>query len=222
MTYAGIEIQCSDDLDRAADRMADLEPDTVECPECRGAGEVWDYSPTVGELKPECPCCLGDGCLLNVDDEGWDPDPPTPAAPALVPCRDGGGDGTRRMQTGDRLGDWVEIACRGCEGTGTVAPTAPACPACDGVGVCPRNPDMRCWYCDGSGVDEPPAAPPAARRFDRAAHCQAIASGGGARTVALYGVQHMRTIGKAGARATIKAHGVGYWRGLGKAKGSAS
>ncbi len=78
--------------------------------------------------------------------------------------------------------------------------------------------------------DEPepptPAAPnvipfPGRRPFDRAAHCQAIAAGGGARTVALYGVAHMRTIGKAGARATIRAHGVGYWQGILKKKGCA-
>ena len=76
------------------------------------------------------------------------------------------------------------------------------------------------------GADDPEPDPPAnvvpfrsRRPFDRAAHCQAIAAGGGARTVALYGAQHMRTIGKAGARATIQAHGVGYWRGIVEAKG---
>ena len=57
------------------------------------------------------------------------------------------------------------------------------------------------------------------RTFDRAAHCQAIAAGGGQRTVALYGTQHMRTIGKAGVRATIARHGVGHWRGIVAAKG---
>src|SRR3712207_9567818 len=70
----------------------------------------------------------------------------------------------------------------------------------------------------------PPAAPnvipfPVRAPFDRAAHCQAIAAGGGARTVALYGAQHMRALGKAGARATITAHGVGYWRGVRPKKG---
>ena len=75
--------------------------------------------------------------------------------------------------------------------------------------------------------DDPEPPPPAApnvipfprRPFDRAAHCQAIAAGGGARTVALYGTQHMRTIGKAGARATIERHGFGTFAGIVKAKG---
>src|SRR5262245_32276069 len=51
---------------------------------------------------------------------------------------------------------------------------------------------------DDAPVPPTPAAPANVvpfrpRRFDRAAHCQAIAAGGGARTVALYGAQHMRT-----------------------------
>ena len=75
--------------------------------------------------------------------------------------------------------------------------------------------------------DEPEAPTPAApnvvpfrpRPFDRAAHCQAIAAGGGARTVALYGTQHMRAIGRAGARATIERHGLATFRGIVAAKG---
>src|SRR5262245_30568913 len=99
MTYAGIEILTSDDLDIAADRMVDLGPATVECPECRGRGDIWHVSGSAGLINMECPGCLGDGCILDLDpdDEGWEPEPPTPAAPALVPCRDCGGDGTRRM-----------------------------------------------------------------------------------------------------------------------------
>ena len=57
------------------------------------------------------------------------------------------------------------------------------------------------------------------RPFDRAAHCQAIAAGGGARTVARYGAQHMRAIGKAGARATIAKHGLATFKGIVAAKG---
>ncbi len=57
------------------------------------------------------------------------------------------------------------------------------------------------------------------RPFDRAAHCAAIAGGGGARTVALYGVAHMRAIGKAGARATIRRHGLATFKGIVAAKG---
>jgi hypothetical protein len=110
------------------------------------------------------------------------------------------------------------VACRSCLGTGA-EPAAPACPACAGIGVCPRNPDRRCWYCDGSGVDDLAAPPTPPATFDRAAHCQAIAAGGGARTVALYGVAHTRAIGTAVARGPIKAHGVGYRRGLVEANG---
>ena len=72
----------------------------------------------------------------------------------------------------------------------------------------------------------PCAAPPAPtvvpfrrRPFDRAAHRQAIAAGGGQRTVERYGARHMRTIGRAGARATIARHGLGTFRGIVKAKG---
>ena len=69
----------------------------------------------------------------------------------------------------------------------------------------------------------PPAAPNVVpfrpRRFNRAAHCQAIAAGGGQRTVALYGAQHMRAIGNAGARATITRHGLCHWQGIVKQKG---
>ncbi len=69
----------------------------------------------------------------------------------------------------------------------------------------------------------PPVAPNVVpfrpRRFDRAAHCQAIAAGGGPRTVALYGAQHMRESGIAGARATIRAHGLATFKGIVKAKG---
>ena len=57
------------------------------------------------------------------------------------------------------------------------------------------------------------------RRFDRAAHCRAIAAGGGQRTVGRYRTQHMRAIGKAGARATIARHGLDTFRGIVAAKG---
>ena len=158
---------------------------------------------------------------IDPDDVDWNPEPPTPAVPAVISCRECHGEGIRRMQTGDRLSDWVAVACRACQGTGAaVASLAPACLACDGSGICPRSPESRCWYCNGSGVDDLAAAPSAApTTFDRAAHCQAIAAGGGARTVAPYGVAHIRAIGKAGARATIRHHGVGFWRGVTTAKG---
>ena len=62
-----------------------------------------------------------------------------------------------------------------------------------------------------------PFRPP--RPFDRAAHCQAIAAGGGARTVALYGAQHMRAIGKAGRAAYVARYGRASWVALMQKKG---
>ena len=132
-------------------------------------------------------------------------------APALVPCDGCGGTGRMWAGTGEEMAQF-RVTCVACDGEGEVEP-----------GEEPADlPD------DVAPFDEPeppiPAAPnviPFRTRqpFDRAAHCHAIAAGGGARTVALYGPQHMRTIGKAGARATMKAHGVGYWQGLLKRKG---
>ncbi len=51
-------------------------------------------------------------------------------------------------------------------------------------------------------------------RFDRVAHCQTIAAGGGLTTFAKYGRAHYSALGKAGRAATVAAHGEGYWRGL--------
>ncbi len=53
---------------------------------------------------------------------GWlpEPSPPTPAAPALIPCRDCRGEGSQRMQTGGGLADWWAVPCRACNSTGTV------------------------------------------------------------------------------------------------------
>ena len=65
----------------------------------------------------------------------------------------------------------------------------------------------------------PTVIPCRPRPFDRAAHCRAIAAGGGQRTVERYGVAHMRTIGKAGARATIARHGLATFRGIVAARG---
>lgn len=42
--------------------------------------------------------------------------------------------------------------------------------------------------------------------FDRAAHCRAIASKGGAAVVAKYGRQHMQEIGRRGFDATTKRY----------------
>jgi len=73
----------------------------------------------------------------------------------------------------------------------------------------------------GHGPEPPtPAAPNVVhfrfrpRRFDRVAHCQTIAAGGGLATFAKYGRAHYSALGKAGRAATVAAHGEGYWRGL--------
>ena len=74
--------------------------------------------------------------------------------------------------------------------------------------------------CDGPTTPVARNVIPFPRRpFDRAAHCRAIAAGGGARTAALYGTPHMRAIGKAGARATIERHGLATFKGIVAAKG---
>ncbi len=47
-----------------------------------------------------------------------EPEPPMPASPALIPCRECGGDGYQRMVTGGRLSDWIAVPCWTCNGTG--------------------------------------------------------------------------------------------------------
>ena len=51
--------------------------------------------------------------LLNLDPE---PEPPTPAAPAAVPCWDC--QGTGRDHITDARGEWRTVACLACEGSG--------------------------------------------------------------------------------------------------------
>src|SRR5215216_3670029 len=97
MTYAGLTITDADGLMAAADLMDDAEE--VTCPECDGARTVADLSPdTGGWVSVTCPCCDGVGTVIAIEPDG-DPEPPTPAAPALavvVPlfrcetCRDTG------------------------------------------------------------------------------------------------------------------------------------
>lgn len=50
-----------------------------------------------------------------------DPEPPTPAAPAVA-CASCDGLGYRRMQSGDRLSDWIALECRTCLNTGRITP----------------------------------------------------------------------------------------------------
>ena len=47
----------------------------ARCPECRGEGEVWDYSPTAGMLSLSCPCCGGDGEVEDADGDALYDDP---------------------------------------------------------------------------------------------------------------------------------------------------
>jgi hypothetical protein len=98
MTYAGIEITDTDSLIAAADILDDVES-WITCPECDGCRSITDYSPSHGYITIECPACGGWGSVLDTDPDDFDPEPPTPAAPALavvVPsfrcdtCRDTG------------------------------------------------------------------------------------------------------------------------------------
>ena len=133
-------------------------------------------------------------------------------APALVPCDGCIGTGWMWAGSGEEMAQF-RVTCAACDGGGEVEPGEEPADLPDG---------------DGAPFDEPEPPPPAAPNlfpfpvrvpFDRAAHCQAIAAGGGARTVARYGAQPMRAIGRAGARATIGRHGLGTFRGVVKAKG---
>ena len=91
----------------------------------------------------------------------------------------------------------------------------------------PTDADLRAAPLVALFGDEPDPTPPAApanvvpfkRRFDRAAHCQAIAAGGGLATVNRHGVAHMRTIGKAGRAAYVAKYGRASWVALVAKKG---
>jgi hypothetical protein len=200
MTYAGIEITDTDSLMAAADLIEDAEA-WITCPECDGAREITDYSPDAGWINIECPCCQRWGAVRDTDPDDFDPEPPAPAAPAVLPCRECAGSGTRRYSVGFGLSDWIEEACSWCAGSGRQPAPAPACPACAGTGT------------DHLAGDASPAP------FDRVARCGGSGQTGGLATVARYGVAHMRAIGTAGARVTIARHGLDYWRGLVSAKG---
>src|SRR4051794_32493384 len=124
MMHAGIEIIDGDGIDAASDRMADAEAAEVTCPECDGRRSITDYSPDRGWINIVCPACAGIGSVV-CDPNGadaWDddPEPPTPASPAIVPakCRPCEGTGTKRYFTGGRITEWIEERCRWCGGTG--------------------------------------------------------------------------------------------------------
>jgi hypothetical protein len=207
MVIAGINVTDTDSLTAASDMLDEI--DEITCPECGGRRSITDYSPDAGWVNIVCPACLGIGSVPagDPDADGYDPEPPTPAAPALalVPC--GGG-----------LGNSVEEACRWCAGTGI---QSAACPACQGTGVCPRYPDGACWMCSGAGTDhrageQSPATPVP---FDRAQQCRRIGQTGGLATYQRHGSAHMRAIGKAGYRAAVANHGVAHVAGILAAKG---
>ena len=57
------------------------------------------------------------------------------------------------------------------------------------------------------------------RPFDRHAHCQAIAAGGGLATLTRHGLGHYRAIVKAGRAAYVAKHGQAAWLALMKTRG---
>jgi hypothetical protein len=136
-----------------------------------------------------------------------DPEPPSPAAPALavvVPL----------------------FRCATCRDTGRVA-KPPAWFAGRTVeGFCPDcTPhydfaSRRFANCatDRAGEETPPPNP-APVSFDRTEHLRRIGQSGGLTTLDRYGRNHFRAIGKAGYAACVKAHGGQYARDLLRAKG---
>jgi hypothetical protein len=221
MVIAVITVTDADSLDAAADVLEDAER-WITCTECNGKREIVDYSPGTGWIGIACPACEGNGSVLDLDADDWDPEPPSPAASAVLPdrCRECNGTGTKRYWVGGRLTDWIEERCRRCDGTGKALP---ACCCCQGTGMSP-HPDhagRKCWLCDGTGRDPEAgeATPPTTVPFDRVAHCRRIASYGGMATLATHGYHHFRIIGQTGARVTTERHGYDFWRGIITAKG---
>jgi hypothetical protein len=203
MTYAGLTITDADSLMAAADALDDVEE--ITCPECNGRRTIEDYDGW-DWIAVTCPCCQGCG-TIEVREPDWDPEPPTPAAPALavvVPL----------------------FQCETCRDTGRLVKPSTLFPGRTVEGFCPactphydfaRRGFVNCGAsADGAGEGAPPPAP--ARHFDRAAHCQRIGQTGGLTTFQRYGSAHMRTIGKAGYRAAVKVHGVAYVNGILDAK----
>ena len=177
------------------------------------AERIGVYIEQMAALHGEAP--IGDADLAGFqsvelfrDDEL---EPPGSAAPGLVPCDGCGGTGRMWTGSGEEMAQ-VRVTCVACGGEGEGEP-----------GEEPADLDD-----DGSPSDEPepptPAAPnvipfPVRKPFDRAAHCAAIAAGGGLATVDRYGVTHMRTIGKAGRAAYVAKYGRASWVALMEKKG---
>jgi hypothetical protein len=214
MTIAGENIVTVEDLEIAADVLADVEE--VRCWECNGKRSVTDYSPDRGWINIECPCCQGTGTMIAAEPDGddWEPEPPTPAAPglALVP------------RTASNV---TPIRCQNCGDTQRVLKPSAFFPGKIVEGFCEEcvphydfqtRRFVRPLAIAETGEETPPTAP-AAVPLDRAAHCRRIASFGGTATVSVHGTHHMRVIGQTGARVTIDRYGFDYWRGLVTAKG---
>jgi len=135
-----------------------------------------------------------------------EPDPPTPAAPALavVPTEAERAAYARGVKQGRRTNRGLHAA--------TLRDSA-AWPLLG-------DPIRRAYHrgvCDGITGDAPPPAF-APRPFDRHTHCTRIGQLGGMRTLERHGRAHFVAIGRAGYRATVKAHRVAYVNGLLKAK----
>jgi hypothetical protein len=204
MMVAGIAVTDTDSLMAAADILEDVET-WITCPECNGARHITDYSPSHGYIDIQCPCCEGNGSILDLGDD-FDPEPPSPAAPAVavvIPL----------------------FRCMTCRDTGrTVKPSswfagktiAGFCPDCTPHFDFAAGRFVHCGAADRPGEAIPLPAPVP---FDRAAHCQRIGQTGGLTTYERYGAVHYRTIGKAGYAATVATHGQPYATALLSAKG---
>jgi hypothetical protein len=205
MVIAGFNVTDADSLDAAADVLDEVE-NWITCPGCNGHKSITDYSPGLGWINIECPGCEGWGTILDTDPDDFDPEPPTPAAPAaVIPL----------------------YRCPTCRDTGRVAKpsawfagkaTEGFCPDCTPHFDFATHGFVNCGTTAAPGEATPPAAP-APVPFDRHAHCQRIGQTGGLATYQRYGSSHYRAIGRAGYRVAVERHGVAYVDGLLKAKG---
>jgi hypothetical protein len=221
MTFQGITIDDTDSLDAAADLRE-------------------SYDAYLMRLADE----LATESVVNIDDfDGDDPDDPSPIVRAAAPgspCHLCDATGTRRIWTGGRLADWIEIECGACNGTGITPVPTSRCQTCRDTGriVKPsawfagKTIDGFCPDCTphfdftarqfrncGGSADPAGEQSPAPVPFDHAAHCRKIASYGGLATYRTHGSHHMRVIGQTGVRVTIERYGYDYWRGIMDAKG---
>src|SRR5436190_454794 len=71
IVIAGINVIDTDSMDAAADLMEEVET-WITCLECDGTRSITDYSPSHGYINIECPCCEGNGVIVECDDD-FDP-----------------------------------------------------------------------------------------------------------------------------------------------------